>query len=177
MQQTDKAPNVPLEHFKRTKIIATVGPSTNTYESILALIEAGANGIRLNFSHGTQAERAQQIKWIRQASYALGKPVAIIQDLQGPKIRLGDFDGIVTVAKGQGLSFQFEADYTASGHLPTQYDLSKKLKRGERMYLYDGKLRATVTSVRGGVVHATADNAGILIKRKGINLPDTDFAG
>ncbi|MGH7192370.1 MAG: pyruvate kinase, partial [Candidatus Saccharimonadales bacterium] len=171
------APSVPLERFKRTKIIATVGPSTNDYESILALIEAGVNGVRLNFSHGTQAERDQQIKWIRKASLAHGKPVAVIQDLQGPKIRLGDFDGIVTVAKGQSLSFQYEADYEASGHLPTQYDLSKKLKRGERIYLYDGKLRMTVTSVREGVVHATAGNAGILIKRKGINLPDTDFAG
>ncbi|HYH36276.1 MAG TPA: pyruvate kinase [Candidatus Saccharimonadales bacterium] len=177
MHQTDKAPTIPLTSFKRTKIIATVGPSTNTYETILALIEAGANGIRLNFSHGTKAERTQQIQWIRKASLAYGKPVAIIQDLQGPKIRLGDFDGIVTVAKGQGLSFKYEADYAATGHLPTQYDLSKKIKRGERIYLYDGKLRTTVTSVRDGVVHATADNEGILIKRKGMNLPDTDFAG
>ncbi len=177
MYQTDKAPKVPLHHFKRTKIIATVGPSTNTYEAILALIEAGVNGVRLNFSHGTKAERTQQIKWIRKASLAYSKPVAIIQDLQGPKIRLGDFDGIVTVAEGQGLSFKYEADYAATGHLPTQYDLSKKLKRGERIYLYDGKLHTTVTSIRDGVVHVTADNAGILIKRKGINLPDTDFAG
>lgn len=177
MQQTDKIPTVPLSSFKRTKIIATVGPSTNTYEAILALIEAGANGIRLNFSHGTQAERTQQIKWIRKASLAYGKPIAIIQDLQGPKIRLGDFDGIVTVAKGQALSFQYDADYAGSGHLPTQYDLSKKVKRGERIYLYDGKLQTTVSSVREGVVHVTAENAGILIKRKGMNLPDTDFAG
>ena len=177
MHQTDKAPSIPLRQFKRTKIIATVGPSTNTYEAIMSLIEAGVNGIRLNFSHGTHAERLQQIKWIRKASTAYGKPVAIIQDLQGPKIRLGDFDGIVTVAEGQSLSFQYEADYAATGHLPTQYDLSKKLKRGERIYLYDGKLRATVASVRGGVVRAVADTAGILIKRKGINLPDTDFAG
>lgn len=177
MHQTDKAPTVPLHHFKRTKIIATVGPSTNTYEAILSLIEAGANGIRLNFSHGIKAERSQQIQWIRKASLAYGKPIAIIQDLQGPKIRLGDFDGIVTVAKGQGLSFKYDADYAATGHLPIQYDLSKKLKRGERVYLYDGKLHTTVTSVRDGVVHVTAENAGVLIKRKGINLPDTDFAG
>jgi pyruvate kinase len=177
MEQTDKAPTVPLHHFKRTKIIATIGPSTNTYEAVLALIEAGANGIRLNFSHGTKTERTQQMKWIRKASLAYGKPIAIIQDLQGPKIRLGDFDGIVTVAEGQSLSFKYEADYSESGHLPTQYDLSKKVKRGERMFLYDGKLHTTVTSVRDGVVHVTANTAGILIKRKGINLPDTDFAG
>src|SRR5512146_75560 len=177
MQQTSTAPNVPLKQFKRTKIIATIGPSTDTYEAILALIKAGANGIRLNFSHGTTEERTRQIKWIRKASQVHGKPVAIIQDLQGPKVRLGDFDDILNVKKGQVLSFEYQADYAASGHLPTQYDLSKKVKRGERIYLYDGKIRATVTSVRGGVVHAEAANAGLLIKRKGINLPDTDFAG
>ncbi len=177
MHQTDQAPNVPLKDFKRTKIIATVGPSTNDYESILELIKAGANGIRLNFSHGTPEERTKQIKWIRKASNAYGKPVAIIQDLQGPKIRLGDFEGIINVARGQGLSFAYNADYAASGHIPTQYDLSKKAKRGERIYIYDGKVQTVVTSVRQGIVRVEALNAGILIKRKGMNLPDTDFAG
>ena len=177
MKTTFKAPNVPLSKFKRTKIIATVGPATNSYEAILELIKAGANGLRLNFSHGTHEEREQQIKWIRKASQEYGKPVAIIQDLQGPKIRLGDFEGIVNVSKGQRLTFQYKADYNRSGTLPTQYDLSKKVKRGERLYLYDGKVRTTVTSVTDGIVHARAENAGILIKRKGINLPDTDFGG
>jgi pyruvate kinase len=177
METTRKAPNVPITKFKQTKIIATVGPATNDYKSILELIKAGANGIRLNFSHGTYEEREQQIKWIRKASEEYGKPVAIIQDLQGPKIRLGDFDGVFNVSKGQHLSFKYQADLERSGMLPTQYDLSKKVKRGERIYLYDGKVKATVSSVREGVVHAVAENAGILIKRKGINLPDTDFGG
>jgi len=177
MQQTETLPNVPLDSFKRTKIIATVGPTTDSYEALLALVKAGVNGIRLNFSHGTPDERTRQIKWIRKASNVCGKPVAIIQDLQGPKIRLGDFDGIVNVRKGQGLSLEYQADYAASGHLPTQYDLSQKVKRGEPMYLYDGKIRATVTSVRDGIVHIEALNDGILIKRKGINLPDTEFGG
>lgn len=177
MTPTNVAPTVPLENFKSTKIIATIGPATNSYEAILDLIKAGANGLRLNFSHGTHEERTQQIKWIRKASKATGKPVAILQDLQGPKIRLGDFDGVVNVRKGQALSFAYQADYAESGHLPTQYDLSGKVKRGERMYLYDGKISTTITSVRGGVVHAEAHNEGILIKRKGMNLPDTDFGG
>jgi pyruvate kinase len=177
MQPTTKAPNKPLEGFKRTKIIATVGPSTNTYEAVLALIEAGANGIRLNFSHGTPEGHSRHIKWIRKASEAYGKPVAIIQDLQGPKIRLGDFEGIHNVRKGQDLAFKFHADYATTGQLPTQYDLSKKVQRGERIYLYDGKVKAIVSSVRDGVVHAQAENDGILIKRKGMNLPDTDFGG
>lgn len=177
MQPTDKAPNTPLETFKRTKIIATVGPSTNTYDAVLGLIESGANGLRLNFSHGTPQSHAQHIKWIRKASEAYGKPVAIIQDLQGPKIRLGDFDGIQNVRKGQDLAFEYQADYAVTGHLPTQYDLSEKVQRGERIYLYDGKVKTVVTSVRDGVVHAQAENDGILIKRKGMNLPDTDFGG
>lgn len=177
MHATNTAPSVPLEDFKRTKIIATVGPATNSYELIEALIKAGANGIRLNFSHGTHEERTRQIKWIRQASKKCGKPVAIIQDIQGPKIRLGDFDGFITVAKGQSLSFAYQADYVTSGHLPTQYDLSLKVKRGERIYLYDGKVKTIVSSVQGGVVHTRAENDGILIKRKGMNLPDTDFGG
>ncbi|HSW91418.1 MAG TPA: pyruvate kinase, partial [Candidatus Saccharimonadales bacterium] len=69
--------------FKRTKILATLGPPTNNYESIEAMIVAGVNGFRHNFSHGTYEERDQQIEWIRTASKKLGKPVAILQDLQG----------------------------------------------------------------------------------------------
>ncbi|HSW85518.1 MAG TPA: pyruvate kinase [Candidatus Saccharimonadales bacterium] len=177
MRDSFPAPDVPLASFKRTKIMATLGPSTDSYAATLDLIIAGANGIRLNFSHGSPEQWTRQIGWIRKAAASSGKPVAIIQDLQGPKIRLGDFDGVVNVSKGQELSFEYESDYAISGHLPVQYDLSKKVKRGEEIYLYDGKLRATVTSVRQGVVFAEAHNNGILIKRKGMNLPNTDLGG
>ena len=175
MSKTYTAPNVSTSEFKRTKIIATVGPATDSYESILELIKAGANGLRLNFSHGTHEERVRQIKWIRKASDEYGKPVAIIQDLQGPKIRLGDFEGVIPVQTGQSLQFKYKSDYSRSGIIPIQYDLSKKVKRGERIYLYDGKVRTTVTSVRDGSIYVRVDNDGILLKRKGMNLPDTDF--
>lgn len=177
MKSTRMVPNVPMSKFKRTKIIATVGPATDSYEKVLALIKAGANGIRLNFSHGDHAEHGQRIAWVRKASADYGKPVAIIQDLQGPKLRLGDFEGVITIQTGQALAFEHKADYERSGHIPTQFDLSKKVKRGERLFLYDGKVRTTITSVQGGIVHARAENNGILIKRKGMNLPDTDFGG
>lgn len=177
MNTTNRTPIVPISQFKRSKIIATVGPSTNTYEFILELIKSGANGLRLNFSHGTHEEREQQIKWIRKASAEYGKPVAIIADLQGPKIRLGDFEGIINVQTGQNLVLKYKADYERSGMIPIQYDLSKKVKRGERLYIFDGKIRTTVTSVQDGTVHVRAENDGILIQRKGINLPDTDFGG
>src|SRR5579864_5979785 len=128
MNSTKIVPNVPLEKYKRTKIIATVGPSTDSFDAITQLIRNGANGLRLNFSHGTHAERSRQMKWIRKAAKEYGKPVAIIQDLQGPKIRLGDFEGIITVHTGQNLAFKYQADYDRSGMIPTQYDLSKKVK-------------------------------------------------
>jgi len=177
MDLTNIAPKAVAADFKRTKIIATVGPAVNNYHAILDLIKAGANGLRLNFSYGTDDERDQQIKWIRKASQELSKPVAIIQDLQGPKIRLGDFDGVIPVQKGQNLRFRKGADYSREDTMPTQYDLSNKVKRGERLYLYDGKVHTTITSIQDGIVHARVENDGILISRAGINLPDTDFAG
>ena len=96
---------MPLDRLKSTKIIATVGPASDSYKTIHDMIVAGANGLRLNFSHGTHDERVRQIEWIRRASESYGKPVAIIQDLQGPKIRLGDFEGIINVRTGQSLQF------------------------------------------------------------------------
>lgn len=163
--------------FKRAKIIATVGPSTNSYQSILDLIKAGANGIRLNFSHGAYDERKQQIKWIRKASAEVGENIAVIQDLQGPKIRLGDFEGVIEVKKNQSIALGYKADYLGSGVVPTQYDLSKKVKRGEQILIFDGKIRTTITSVKDGLVHVRVENDGHLLQRKGINLPDTNFGG
>jgi pyruvate kinase len=177
MEVTEMAPKVPLKSFKRTKIIATIGPATDSYETIHQLIDSGVNGIRLNCSHGTNDERALHIPYVRKASADLGKPVAIILDLQGPKVRLGDFDGMITVQAGQELRFQYHSDYVATGIIPTQYDLSKKVRKGERLYLFDGKVRTMITKVEDDVVYATADNEGVLVKRKGMNLPDTDFQG
>jgi pyruvate kinase len=176
-KESEDISKMSLDAYKRTKIIATIGPSTDSYEAILDLITAGANGLRLNFSHGSHDERVRQIGWIRKASKVLGKPVAIIQDLQGPKIRLGDFDGAVEVKKGQSLALVYGPKILVDGQIPVQYDLSKKVKRGERLFLFDGKVRTTITSVDKGIVIAKAENDGILIKRKGINLPDTDFGG
>lgn len=172
-----KQPIIPVEEYKHTKILATIGPATDTYEKIKALIEAGANGIRLNFSHGGHEERIDQIKTIRKISKELGKPVAIVQDLQGPKIRLGDFDDVITVQAGQELRFKLGAKWPEDGIIPIQYDLSKKVHRGERLYLFDGKVRTKITNVKDDVVYARADNDGILLKRKGMNLPDTNFGG
>ncbi|HSX29589.1 MAG TPA: pyruvate kinase [Candidatus Saccharimonadales bacterium] len=177
MNATTKVPQVPLQAFKRTKIIATIGPATDNYESVYKLLEAGVNVIRLNFSHGTHEEHAARIPWVRRASAEVGKPVAVIQDLQGPKIRLGDFDGVIPVRAGQELILAYGVDYVEGGAIPIQYDLSKKVKAGERLYIFDGKVRTEVIKVAPGALHVMVKNDGILIKRKGINVPDTDFGG
>lgn len=168
---------VSFNHLKRTKIIATIGPATDSYETIIKLINSGVNGLRLNFSHGNYEERVRQIQWIRKASKELGKPVAIIQDLHGPKMQLGDFEDTVHVRTGQKLQFKFQADYEKTGILPVQFDFSKRVKRGERLSLFDGRVRTVITSVKEGIVHVRAENSGMLIKKKGINLPDTNFGG
>lgn len=163
--------------FKRTKILATVGPATNSYESIEKMIQAGVNGFRLNFSHGTYEERDQQIAWVREASKKLGKPVAILEDLQGPKIRLGNLNQNLQVAAGDELVL----DYAAEHHenvLPIQYNLAEKVKLGEPIYIFDGKVRTTVVEiVSGTAIKVRVENSGVLMSRKGINLPDTDFGG
>lgn len=163
--------------FKRAKIIATVGPSTDTYEMIQEMVAAGVNGFRLNFSHGTYEERDRQIPWIRKAAKEAGKPVAIIQDLQGPKIRLGDFDGVVGVTAGQELTLVHGREAKPPHMLPMQYDLSTKMKVGERLFLFDGKVRAQVKAVGVGEVTVMIENDGMLLKRKALNVPDTDFGG
>lgn len=163
--------------FKRTKILATVGPATNNYESIEQLILTGVNGFRLNFSHGDYSERDQQIEWIREASRKIGKPVAILQDLQGPKIRLGTLDHDVEVKTGDEIIL----DYKAEHHdyiLPVQYNLAEKVKEGEPVFLFDGKVRTTVLEiVSESAIKLRIENDGVLMSKKGINLPDTDFAG
>jgi pyruvate kinase len=163
--------------FKRSKILATLGPATNNQETIEAMILAGVNGIRLNFSHGDHESHQELLEMTRKASVQVGKPVAIIQDLQGPKVRLGDFDGIVNVHKDQELTLVYKGEYDGGSTLPVQYDLSAKVKPGERVYLYDGKVRSTVISVESPAIKIRVENDGILLKRKGINLPDTDFGG
>lgn len=162
--------------FKRTKILATVGPATNSYEQIEALIKTGVNGLRLNFSHGSNQERDQQIAWIRRASQALKKPVAILQDLQGPKIRLGELNGDVTVKSGDELSLVYGATH-ADKIIPLQYDLAHKVKAGQRLYIFDGKIRSTILETSEKTVKIRIENDGVLMSRKGINVPDTDFSG
>jgi pyruvate kinase len=163
--------------FKRTKILATLGPPVNSYESIEALATAGVNGFRHNFSHATYEDADQQIKWIRQASEKLNKPVAILQDLQGPKIRLGNLKENLPVKTGDELLLDYAAEHDGMT-LPVQYNLAEKVRVNEPIYLFDGKVRTTVIDIPSSTaIKVRVENNGTLMSRKGINLPDTDFGG
>ena len=165
--------------FKRTKILATVGPSVDTYEQIEAMIRAGVNGFRLNFSHEKHQPANQHIAWVRQASQTVGKPVAILQDLQGPKVRLGAFHADeIKVKKGDKLTLDYSLKSENGLNLPTQYNLAEKVQSGEPLYMFDGKVRTEVVSVDSRTaITVEVKNDGVLMSRKGINLPDTDFGG
>lgn len=163
--------------FKRTKILATLGPPTSTPESIESLIKAGVNGFRLNFSHGDYSERDDQIKWIREASERIGKPVAILQDLQGPKIRLGNLNENTPVKTGDEIILDFASEHNGNV-FPVQYNLADKVRVGEPIYIFDGKVRTTVLEIASATaIKLRVENDGVLMSKKGINLPDTDFGG
>ena len=163
--------------FKRTKILATLGPPTSNPEIIEQLIHTGVNGFRLNFSHGDYSERDDQIRWIREASEKIGKPVAIVQDLQGPKIRLGMLSENTSVKTGDEIVLDYGAKHNGLT-FPVQYNLAEKVKLGEPLYIFDGKIRTTVLEiVSGTAIKLRVENDGTLMSKKGINLPDTDFGG
>lgn len=166
--------------FKRTKILATLGPSTSTPEKIKQLMQAGANGFRLNFSHGAYEERLEQVKWIREASAELNRPVAILQDLQGPKIRLGAIkDNHFDVKKGDEIVLDYALkEHDGNATLPVQYNLADKVKVDEPVYIFDGKIKTTmIERVSDTAIKLRVENDGFLMSKKGLNLPDTDFGG
>jgi len=164
--------------FKRTKILASVGPPVNSSEKLEEMVKAGVNGFRLNFSHAKTEDTDKQIPWIREASAKVGKPVAILQDLQGPKIRLGNLLENMNVKRGDVLTLDFAVEHDGSLTLPVQYNLAEKVKVDEALYIFDGKIRTTVTEIASETaIKVRVENDGTLMSRKGINLPDTDFGG
>ncbi|MBR3322206.1 pyruvate kinase [Candidatus Saccharibacteria bacterium] len=167
--------------FKRTKILATIGPATNTAEKVEEIIMAGVNGCRLNCSHGSNEERDQQIKWIRAAAKKKGKAIAILQDLQGPKIRLGVLkDNHLDLHKDDEVVLEAAEGYEHDGSLkvPVQYNLAEKVKVGEPLSMFDGKIKSEVVEiVSDTAIKVKVLNDGFIMSRKGLNLPDTDFGG
>ena len=167
--------------FKRTKILATIGPATNSAEKIEEVIMAGVNGCRLNCSHGSNEERDQQIKWIREAAAKKGRSVAILQDLQGPKIRLGMIrDNRLDLKKGDEVVLEAKEGFEHNGGMtvPVQYNLAPKVKVGEPLSMFDGKIKAEIIGIESGTaIRVKVLNDGFIMSKKGLNLPDTDFGG
>jgi pyruvate kinase len=163
-----------LNNLPRTKIVCTLGPSSSTKEMITKLIEAGMNVARLNFSHGDHTMHAANIALIREISKEKNVQVAILQDLQGPKIRTGKLkDGGITITRGQKVTLKYAPEQTSPEFIPIDYrELATDVKVGARILLDDGLLAMKITDIRGSDVDCEVTHGGFLKSRKGVNFPE-----
>ena len=161
---------------KKTKIVATVGPTSETKEMLHALAKAGVNVFRLNFSHGTHADHLARLNTIREINEEFGLNLAILQDLQGPKIRIGlvaEKDGVLIEAGNKLILSNTEVLGTAE-KVSTPYDgMYNDVKIGDRILMDDGKLEVLVTGMDGTDVITEVIYGGLLKSKKGVNLPNT----
>jgi pyruvate kinase len=157
---------------RATKIVATLGPASSTPEVISAMIRAGVDMFRLNFSHGKAQDHIDRALMVREVAKQVGKEVAIMADLQGPKIRVGKFEGGKTFIE-PGQKFVLDASHTELGNnerVGLDYkELPRDVKPGDVLLLNDGLLKLTVDAVRGEAVHTTVVIGGELSNNKGIN--------
>ena len=163
---------------RRTKIIATLGPASGNSEMIGRLIGAGANLFRLNMSHGTHAEHKKNIQRIRSLAIEMNKPVAVLVDLCGPKIRVGRFlNAGITLKAGQRVTVTTRDVPGEHGLIPTQYKaLASDIAAGHHIMLADGLMELQVDAVEGTEISCTVLQGGELTDHKGMNLPDTDVS-
>jgi len=161
--------------MKRTKIVATIGPASESLEVLEQMMRAGMNVARLNFSHGTYENHALLIQHIRTVAAQLDLPIAIMQDVQGPKIRLGTLpeDG-VPFEIGNVVTLDTSIPEYDGAHLPvTLSTLHEYVQPGERILLSDGTIELRVDRVQGTNIVTTVTVGGIVYSHKGINIPDT----
>ncbi len=158
---------------RRTKIVATLGPATEEKDDIRKLMEAGMNVARINFSHGTYEQAAKMVKNIRQLEKETGEIVTIMQDLQGPKIRLSPLPEDVLVKKGQVITFSTKKGKKDTFYLPNCSMLTKVLKKGDRLLIEDGLIRTKILSTKGCFVRAKVIVGGYMKSCKGVNIPDS----
>lgn len=165
--------------INKTKIIATVGPACNTYEKLLMLVEAGVDVFRLNFSHGTHEQHQEAINNIQKINKEFPFNIAILADLQGPKLRVGDIEyGALRLDKGDEFLFTNEECIgTKEGVYISYPNFHKDVRIGEKILLDDGKIEVMVVEVTANkCVRVKALNNGVLLPRKGVNLPDTNIS-
>ncbi|NEB01567.1 pyruvate kinase [Streptomyces sp. SID13726] len=160
--------------MRRAKIVCTLGPATDSYDQIKALVDAGMDVARFNLSHGSYAEHEERYHRVRKASEESGRSVGLLADLQGPKIRLGHFgEGPVLLERGDTFTITVEegaeGDQRSCG--TTYRGLAADVSVGERILVDDGKVCLEVTSVAGPRVHTTVIEGGMVSDHKGLNLP------
>lgn len=167
---------------KRTKIVCTLGPASESVATIEKMIKAGMNVARLNFSHGTYESHRQSIKNIREASKKINEPVAIMADLQGPKIRIGVLpEKGVELKAGKMITFSTAGgnyrDVVFDETIPVDYpELHRFVKAGERLFLDDGRIETKIVRVADASIHTEVIIGGKLTSHKGINVPDSKLA-
>ena len=166
------------KHRKKTKIVATLGPATNTKEILKDMLEAGANVFRINFSHANYSDVKKRIKMIRDLNEEYGYNAAILADLQGPKLRVGTMKEEVVVSKGDEIVFATGKRFmgTKKRVYMTYDNFPQDAKPGERILLDDGKLIFEVVSTdKKSEVTARVIQGGPLKSKKGVNLPNTNI--
>ncbi|HUC61396.1 MAG TPA: pyruvate kinase [Alphaproteobacteria bacterium] len=164
-----------MRRQRKAKIVATLGPSTSSEARIRALFEAGVDVFRLNFSHGTQADHAARLETIRELERATGRPIGVLMDLQGPKLRVGALKG-GAVKLVEGARFRLDLDKTPGDQtrapLPHP-EIFAALEPGATLLLDDGKLRLAVESCGPDFAQCRVEVGGELKDRKGVNVPGT----
>lgn len=163
----------------KTKIIATVGPASNSYERLLALVEAGVNVFRLNFSHGTHEQHKDVIQHINRINADFPFNIAILADLQGPKLRVGDLEGgAMELIKGETFLFtNVQRIGNKNGVYISYPNFHRDVRIGEKILLDDGKIEVLVTQITSNnEVQVQVLTSGTLLPKKGVNLPETKIS-
>ncbi len=176
-----KPEQAPVAHTRLTKIVCTLGPASCSEEVIRKLILAGANVFRLNFSHGTHESHTQTLNLVRKVSKELGRPVGVLQDLCGPKVRISEVpDGKITLAEGERVKLVFgEKGSRENGEtvIATKIVVPQNvLKAGHRVLLADGRIQLSVTEVGADSVSATVEAGGELRTKAGLAMPDSELS-
>lgn len=164
-----------MKRIRHAKIVATVGPASSSPEMLKKLFVAGVDVFRLNFSHGSQSDHRKVYDAIRALDKELDRPISIMQDLQGPKIRVGTIkDGKIELAKGDKVRFVPGGEDGDKSAIPLPHpEIFKAMETGHTLMIDDGRLRLKVTDCGKDFIEAVASNGGVISNRKGVNLPDT----
>jgi len=156
---------------RRTKIVATIGPASSNEEVLFRLIEAGMDGARLNFSHGTHDDHAASASRVRDVQASLSRPLAIIADLQGPKLRIGDLDGPVELEVGETIGVAGEESARGDDLPVAPAVLGSVLAPGIDVLVDDGHVRLRVEHVENGRATCRVVTGGVVAQHKGVNVP------